>query len=62
MTKLLLCILRWCGGMRLCAYVMSLCALLMILQRVVVLFIIGTSTLPEDGQVMTETCRRYSKF
>ena len=25
-------------------------------------FIIGTFTLPEDGQVMTETCRRYSKF
>ena len=25
-------------------------------------FIIGTFTLPEDGQVMTETCRRFSKF
>ena len=25
-------------------------------------FIIGTFTLPEDGQAMTETCRRYSKF
>ena len=25
-------------------------------------FIIGTFTIPEDSQVMTETCRRYSKF
>ena len=25
-------------------------------------FIIGTFTLPEDGQVMTETCWRFSKF
>ena len=25
-------------------------------------FIIGTFTPPEDGQAMTETCRRYSKF
>ena len=25
-------------------------------------FIIGIFTLPEDGQVMTETCRSYSKF
>ena len=24
-------------------------------------FIIGIFTLPEDGQVMTETCRRVSK-
>ena len=25
-------------------------------------FIIGTFTLPEDGQFMTETCRRIRKF
>jgi len=25
-------------------------------------FIIGNFTLPEDGQVMTETCRRFRKF
>jgi len=25
-------------------------------------FIIGIFTLPEDGQDMTETCRRFSKF
>ena len=25
-------------------------------------FIIRNFTLPEDGQVMTETCRRYIKF
>ena len=25
-------------------------------------FIIGTFTLPEDGQVMTETCRRFRNF
>ena len=24
--------------------------------------IMGTFTLPEDGQVMTETCRRFRKF
>jgi len=24
------------------------------------IFLIGTFTLPEDGQVMTETCRRFS--
>ena len=25
-------------------------------------FIIGTFTLPEDSQVMTETCRRFRNF
>jgi len=25
-------------------------------------WIIGIFTLPEDGQVMTETCRKFSKF
>ena len=43
MMKLLLCIFRWCGGMRLYAYVMPLCVLLMILQRVVVLLCCGLS-------------------
>jgi len=43
MMKLRLFFFRWCGGMRLYAYVMPLCVLLKLLQRVVVLLCCGLS-------------------
>jgi len=52
---------QWCGGMRLYAYVMPVCST----DAPAVSgsnFIIGIFILPEDGQVMTETCRSDSKF
>ena len=49
--------------MRLYAHVMPVCSIdASALQKNSSNFIIGIFTLPEDGQVMTETCRSYSKF
>ena len=63
--KLLLFFFQWCGGMRLYAHVMPVCSNDAPAGASIEHtgnFITGIFTLPEDGQVMTETCRSFSKF
>jgi len=68
--KLLLFFFPWCGGMRLYAHVMpvfsidapAVSGVVLELWPSVFNFITGIFILPEDGQVLTETCRSFSKF